>query len=88
MTMALTRAEIQWRYRERKSKNLRLLEIEVDDALVEDVLIARGHLSPQDVDDSAKVAAALRAAVMQTIAPPAEPEDDVTGNAVAFWFVR
>lgn len=81
---ALTPAEYQRRYRRRQREGKRVVPVEIDAALIEDGLVARGFLAPANADDTVKVAAAFREAVAALIAPPAEPDDCVNLNAAPF----
>jgi hypothetical protein len=76
------------RYRERLRAERRIVPVEIDQAIIEDALVRRGFLRASDTDDPKKVAAALREAVRQLIAPPAEPDDAVMRNAIDFLTVR
>jgi hypothetical protein len=88
VTTPQTPADYQRQYRRRQREGKRVIPVEVDSALVEDALVRRGFLRREDADDPKKVAAALRTAVAQLIAPPAEPDDAVMRNAIDFLTVR
>jgi hypothetical protein len=68
----------QQRRRRRLRDGKRRIVILIDESLIEDGLLARGLLAPQDVDDAAAVAAAARDALTEwaemQIAPPPEPD--------------
>jgi hypothetical protein len=78
----------QRRYRERIRDGRRIVPVEVDASIIEDALVRRRFLRREDADDPEKVAAALQAAVVQLITPPAEPYDAVTHNGRDFRTMR
>lgn len=82
--MPLSASERQRRRRERVRDGRYCVVVEVDGAIVEDALIARRFLRPDDAHDPVAIAAALREAVAQMIVPPVGPYDTVTRDAVDF----
>jgi hypothetical protein len=83
-------AERQRRRRERIASGKRRVVVMVDESLIEDALLRRGLLSPQDLDNPAAVAAAARDALtawaeMQVASPPEPEVSRVTSSISRLW---